>query len=105
MDSTRRWRCAACSAGWPPGRARAHRCWRPSPAGASAEPAPPSSAIVWRFVVGTESLSRDEAAVRMWDGAYDASALGGQANLWGDPPVPYAKTAAELFTAAGAVVI
>jgi SAM-dependent methyltransferase len=55
--------------------------------------------------VGTESLSRDEAAIRMWDEAYDASALGGQANLWGDPPVPYAQTAAELFAAADAAVI
>jgi SAM-dependent methyltransferase len=55
--------------------------------------------------MSTESLSRDEAAIGMWDGAYDASALGGQANLWGDPPVPYAKTAAELFAAAKAAVI
>jgi SAM-dependent methyltransferase len=55
--------------------------------------------------MSTESLSRDEAAVRMWDGAYDASALGGQANLWGDPPVPYAAVAAELFAAAAAAII
>ena len=55
--------------------------------------------------MSTESLSRDEAAIGMWDGAYDASALGGQANLWGDPPVPYAQTAAELFAAADAAVI
>jgi SAM-dependent methyltransferase len=55
--------------------------------------------------MSTESLSRDEAAIGMWDGAYDASALGGQSNLWGDPPVPYAKTAADLFAAAGAAVI
>ncbi len=55
--------------------------------------------------MSTESLSRDAAAIGMWDGAYDASALGGQANLWGDPPVPYARTAAELFAAADAAVI
>jgi SAM-dependent methyltransferase len=55
--------------------------------------------------VSTESLSRDEAAIGRWDGAYDASALGGRANLWGDPPVPYAATAAELFAAADAAVI
>lgn len=55
--------------------------------------------------MSTESLSRDEAAIGMWDGAYDQSALGGQANLWGDPPVPYAQTAAELFAAADAAVI
>lgn len=55
--------------------------------------------------MSTESLSRDTAAIAMWDGAYDASALGGQANLWGDPPVPYARTAAELFAAADAAVV
>ncbi|HEU5268301.1 MAG TPA: class I SAM-dependent methyltransferase [Jatrophihabitans sp.] len=57
--------------------------------------------------MSTESLPAEVAAlqVRMWDGAYDASALGGQANLWGDPPVPYARTAAELFAAADAAVI
>src|SRR4051794_7044290 len=55
--------------------------------------------------MSTESLSRDQAAIGMWDGAYDQSALGGQSNLWGDPPVPYAQTAAELFAAADAAVI
>jgi len=55
--------------------------------------------------VSTESLSRDQAAIGKWDGAYDETALGGQANLWGDPPVPYAKTAADLFAAAAATVI
>ena len=57
--------------------------------------------------MSTESLSRDADALQaqMWDGAYDASSLGGQANLWGDPPVPYAQVAAELFAAADAAVI
>jgi SAM-dependent methyltransferase len=55
--------------------------------------------------VSTESPSRDQVAIGRWDGAYDASALGGQANLWGDPPVPYAQAAAELFAASGAAVI
>jgi SAM-dependent methyltransferase len=58
-------------------------------------------------VVDTDSLSRDTdtAQAQMWDGAYDPSALGGQPNLWGDPPVPYAQIAAELFAAADAAVI
>ena len=53
--------------------------------------------------MSTESLSReaDVEQARMWDGAYDPSALGDQTSLWGDPPVPYASTAAELFAAAG----
>ncbi|HEX4729443.1 MAG TPA: class I SAM-dependent methyltransferase [Jatrophihabitans sp.] len=55
--------------------------------------------------MSTESLSRDRAAIGRWDGAYDESALGGRSNLWGDPPVPYASTAAELFAASGAEVI
>lgn len=57
--------------------------------------------------MSTESLSRDmdSRQAQMWDGAYDESALGGQANLWGDPPVPYAETAAALFAAADAAVI
>ena len=46
--------------------------------------------------MSTESLPRgtDTLQAQLWDGAYDASALGGKANLWGDPPVPYAQTAA-----------
>jgi SAM-dependent methyltransferase len=57
--------------------------------------------------MSTESLPRDMDTLQaqLWDGAYDASALGGKANLWGDPPVPYAQTAAELFAAADAAVI
>jgi len=57
--------------------------------------------------LSTESLSREADALqaRMWNGAYDSSALEGQANLWGDPPVPYAQVAAELFAAADAAVI
>lgn len=49
--------------------------------------------------------SRDAAAIPLWDGAYDASVLQGQGNLWGDPPVPYAATAARLFAQASAAVV
>jgi ubiquinone/menaquinone biosynthesis C-methylase UbiE len=33
----------------------------------------------------------------MWDEAYGPAVLKDQQNLWGDPPVPYAAVAAELF--------
>ncbi|MEV6521811.1 class I SAM-dependent methyltransferase [Longispora sp. NPDC051575] len=49
--------------------------------------------------------SRDAAAIPLWDGAYDASHLNGQANLWGDPPVPHAEKAAKLFAAHNAAVV
>jgi ubiquinone/menaquinone biosynthesis C-methylase UbiE len=49
--------------------------------------------------------SRDAAAIPLWNEAYDVSVLEGQGNLWGDPPVPYAATAAETFRAAGASVV
>ncbi|MFD1073460.1 class I SAM-dependent methyltransferase [Longispora fulva] len=49
--------------------------------------------------------SRDAAAIPLWDGAYDATRLGGQANLWGDPPVPHAEKAARLFARHGASVV
>jgi SAM-dependent methyltransferase len=57
--------------------------------------------------MSTESLPRqlDTVQAQLWDGAYDPSALGGKPNLWGDPPVPYAQTAAEQFVAADAAVI
>jgi ubiquinone/menaquinone biosynthesis C-methylase UbiE len=55
--------------------------------------------------VGTDSLSRDEAAIPMWDSAYQPDRLNGEANLWGDPPVPHAQVAAALFAAAGASVV
>lgn len=48
--------------------------------------------------------SRDAAAIPLWDGAY-APALQGQGNLWGDPPVPYAATAAKLFAERSAAVV
>ena len=53
----------------------------------------------------TGMSARDAAAIPLWDGAYDASILDGDANLWGDPPVPYAKTAAALFAQGSASVI
>ena len=49
--------------------------------------------------------SRDAAAIPLWNEAYDVSVIQGQGNLWGDPPVPYAATAAETFRAAGASVV
>lgn len=53
----------------------------------------------------TESMSRDAAAIPLWNGAYAPSVLNGQPNLWGDPPVPYAETAAKLFAQNSAAVI
>ncbi len=47
---------------------------------------------------------KDDAAVPLWDAAYDPSQLKG-ANLWGDPPVPYAETAAALFAEHSAAMI
>lgn len=56
--------------------------------------------------MSTEFLSDDQLdQVAKWDAAYRPGALGGEANLWGDPPVPQARTAAELFAAAGAAVV
>jgi ubiquinone/menaquinone biosynthesis C-methylase UbiE len=55
--------------------------------------------------VNAEDPARDAAAIPLWDDAYDSSHLQGQANLWGDPPVPYAETAARLFARGGAAVI
>jgi len=49
--------------------------------------------------------SQDAAAIPLWDGAYDPSQLQGQGNLGGDPPVPYAQTAARLFAESGATVV
>jgi ubiquinone/menaquinone biosynthesis C-methylase UbiE len=48
--------------------------------------------------------STDQAAVPIWDAAYDPSQLKA-ANLWGDPPVPYAETAANLFAENAAAVV
>jgi ubiquinone/menaquinone biosynthesis C-methylase UbiE len=41
----------------------------------------------------------------MWDEAYGAAHLKDQQNLWGDPPVPYAATAAALFGQAKSKVV
>jgi SAM-dependent methyltransferase len=56
-------------------------------------------------VVSTDVPSRDADAIPLWNGAYDASNTGAQGNLWGDPPVPYAATAAKLFAAHDAAVV
>jgi ubiquinone/menaquinone biosynthesis C-methylase UbiE len=53
----------------------------------------------------TQTPSRDAAAIPLWDGAYDSTRQSGQKNLWGDPPVPYAAVAADLFAAHSARVI
>jgi ubiquinone/menaquinone biosynthesis C-methylase UbiE len=52
-----------------------------------------------------EVQSRDAAAIPLWNEAYDSSVLGGQANLWGDPPVPHAEVAAKLFADSSAAVV
>lgn len=51
------------------------------------------------------SRARDAAAVPLWNDQYHTSRLGEADNLWGDPPVPYAATAAELFRAHHATAI
>ncbi len=55
--------------------------------------------------MSTEIPSRDVEAIPLWNDAYDTARQQGGANLWGDPPVPYAQTAAQLFAANGASVI
>ncbi len=47
--------------------------------------------------VNADVPAPDAAAVPLWNDAYDTSQLEGHENLWGDPPVPYAATAARLF--------
>lgn len=51
------------------------------------------------------SRDTDTAAIPLWDGAYGPAVIGGQGNLWGDPPVPYAATAAALFRSHDAKVV
>ena len=51
------------------------------------------------------SQDPDAAAIPLWDSAYRPDVIGDQGNLWGDPPVPYAETAARLFAAHDAKVI
>jgi ubiquinone/menaquinone biosynthesis C-methylase UbiE len=55
--------------------------------------------------LSTEVHSRDAAAIPLWNDAYDSSRLQGESNLWGDPPVPYAETAAQLFSRNSAAVV
>ncbi len=47
--------------------------------------------------MSTGNSARDSAAVPKWDEAYGSEQVKDQQNLWGDPPVPYAAAAAELF--------
>lgn len=47
--------------------------------------------------LSNSNSSRDADAVPLWDEAYGAEHLKDHQNLWGDPPVPYAVRAAELF--------
>jgi len=51
------------------------------------------------------SESQDAAAIPRWNDAYDSSQVAGQGNLWGDPPVPSAQTAARLFAEHSAAVV
>lgn len=48
---------------------------------------------------------RDAEAVSLWNDAYAPSSLNGEANLWGDPPVPYAAVAARRFAESSAAVV
>jgi SAM-dependent methyltransferase len=49
--------------------------------------------------------ARDADAIPLWNEAYDSSHLQGQGNLWGDPPVPGAETAARIFAENSASII
>ncbi|MGE5829268.1 MAG: class I SAM-dependent methyltransferase [Micromonosporaceae bacterium] len=55
--------------------------------------------------MSTEISSADAAAIPLWNAAYDESHTGEQGNLWGDPPVPHAATAATLFAEHSAAVV
>lgn len=55
--------------------------------------------------MSTQVHTEDAAAVPLWNDAYQVPQTKGEANLWGDPPVPYAATAAALFKANNARVI
>ena len=56
--------------------------------------------------MASQTASRDDAAIPLWNNAYDSSSLNGENNLWGDPPVPHADVAARLFAEkSGAVVL
>ena len=49
--------------------------------------------------------SRDAAAIPLWNDAYGTSPVRAEGNLWGDPPVPHAAVAAQLFAANKAAVV
>jgi SAM-dependent methyltransferase len=55
--------------------------------------------------VSTDIPTADASAIPLWNAAYDESQIGDQGNLWGDPPVPYAATAAGLFAGHSAAVV
>ncbi|MDH6125381.1 class I SAM-dependent methyltransferase [Kitasatospora sp. GP82] len=52
-----------------------------------------------------DASDRDVAAKGLWNDHYGATQQQGNTNLWGDPPVPYAATAARLFADHGAFVV
>jgi SAM-dependent methyltransferase len=49
--------------------------------------------------------ARDADAIRLWNEAYAPSHVHDQGNLWGDPPVPGAETAARLFAENSAAIV
>lgn len=49
--------------------------------------------------------SADTAAIPLWDRAYEPARKKGSGNLWGDPPVPYALRATDVFAAHSAAVV
>jgi SAM-dependent methyltransferase len=55
--------------------------------------------------MNNEVASPDAEAIELWNAAYGDDVLAGDANLWGDPPVPYALTAADLFRTNSARVV
>ena len=55
--------------------------------------------------MNADEPGQDAAAIPLWNAAYDSSHLAGQGNLWGDPPVPGAETAARLFAANSASIV
>src|SRR5271169_689928 len=55
--------------------------------------------------VTSPDAGRDAAAIPLWNDAYSASHLRDDQNLWGDPPVPYAEAAAQLFASQGSAVV
>src|SRR4029450_7958190 len=72
-------------------------------------PVPPSGelaeATVSTDISSADSSSADASAIPLWNAAYDEPITCEQGNLWGDPPVPYAATAAKLFAEHSAAVV